>query len=498
MRRRKGDGRRLETGCGRLLVTVAAVSLLTQTGVVAWAQEAPVADAAEGQNAAAVIALLDSGADPDAAQPDGARELHWAAHWNDVSMASRLLAAGATPEPVNDLGVTPLALAALNASAEMGRVLLDAGADPNAAKPSGETVLMTAARTGNPELVRALLSEGAEVEPGTHFKRQTPLMWAAAEGHADVVRRLLEGGASLDARSVHGTTPLMLAARSGDVETARALVEAGADVNAAEPVLPFNARIDEEEAQTSGRSPLLIAAASQVATSGWEYELEVKPSTHEDLALYLLEQGADPDQPDSIGRTPLHAAVQTNKRRLVSAMLEQGADPDVRLLEAPYPLKGDFVDYRRFRGATPLWLAAAARVPDVEILTALLEAGGNADIPADDGTTPLIAAIGAPQNEARQAPETDALLLVEQLLAHDVDVNAVDRRGRTAMHEAARLTKNTLIELLAEAGADVSVADGRGLTPLDVGTASRPLHPTTETLLRSLGAVSSRDDDPPR
>ena len=477
------------------LGTLATIGvMLAASGVEA--QELRVVDAAETQNGAAVTALLEAGADPDEAQADGARALHWAAHWNDVPMASRLLAAGAAPDPVNDLGVTPLALAALNASVEMGRALLDAGADSNAVKPSGETVLMTAARTGSADLAGLLLAAGADVEPDTHFRRQTPLMWAAAEGHTEVVHRLLEAGAAVEGRSVHGTTPLLLAARSGDVETARALVAAGADVNAAEPMLAFDARIDQEEAQTSGRSPLLVAAASQVATSGWEYELEVKPSTHEDLALYFLEQGGDPDLADSIGRTALHAAVETNKTRLVTAMLAAGADPDVRLLDAPYPLKGDFVSYGRFRGATPLWLAAAARVPKVEILQALLEAGGNADIPADDGTTPLIAAVGAVQNEARQAPEAEALRLVEQLLMHDIDVDAVDRRGRTAMHEAARLAKNTLIEVLADYGADVSVADGRGLTPLDVGTASRPLHPTTEALLRRLGAVSSRDDDP--
>jgi len=52
-----------------------------------------------------------------------------------------------------------------------------------------------------------------------------------------------------------------------------------------------------------------------------------------------------------------------------------------------------------------------------------------------------------------------------------------------------------LIEVLASHGAEVSAADARGFTPLDVGTASRPLHPTTEALLRDLGAVSSRDDE---
>ena len=163
--------------------------------------------------------------------------------------------------------------------------------------------------------------------------------------------------------------------------------------------------------------------------------------------------------------------------------------------DAPFVFKGDFISYNRYVGATPLWLAAAARLPDATILRNLVEAGGDPEAPADDGTTPLMAAMGMVQNEARQAPEDEALKLVELLMRREIDLDAVDRRGRTAMHGAARLAKNRLIEVLASHGAEVSAADARGFTPLDVGTASRPLHPTTEALLRDLGAVSSRDDE---
>ena len=80
-------------------------------------------------------------------------------------------------------------------------------------------------------------------------------------------------------------------------------------------------------------------------------------------------------------------------------------------------------------------------------------------------------------------------------MGREIDLNAVERRGRTAMHGAARLAKNRLIKVLASYGAEVSAADARGFTPLDVGTASRPLHSTTEALLRDLGAARGRDDE---
>ena len=104
-----------------------------------------------------------------------------------------------------------------------------------------------------------------------------------------------------------------------------------------------------------------------------------------------------------------------------------------------------------------------------------------------------MAAVGMVQNEARQAPESEAFELVSVLVEQDIDVNAVNRRGRTAVHGAARLARNSLISLLVDNGAAVDIADGRGQTPLDVGTVSRPLHPDTARLLRHLGAISGSE-----
>ena len=483
------------------LVLLAAPAGLVAAGVENDDDPQSLVDAVERQDWGVVRELLaeqepaatHERVDVNATHPDGATALHWAVHWNDVETAALLAAAGADVNAVNELGVAPLHLAALNASQTAADVLLRWGADPNRAGPSGETALMTAGRTGNPDLVRALLEFGATVDSNGHFQGQSALMWAAAEGQADAAQMLITHGADVDARSVYGATPLLLAARNGDVETARVLLEAGADVNAAEPILAFDGRVDVEESQTSGRSPLFVASASLDAVSGWEYRLQVTPSTHEALAIFLLENGANSNLPDSIGRTPLHVAVDTGKANLVKELLASGADPNARLTEAPFIFKGDFVAYNRFVGATPLWMAAAARVPSVDILRDLADAGADPGAAADDGTTPLMAAVGMVRNEARLAPETDAFALVRFLVAQDINVNAVDSRGRTAMHGAARLARNTLIPVLVERGGEVNIADARGQRPLDVGTVSRPLHPDTAALLRSYGATSAAE-----
>ena len=116
----------------------------------AAASDAPLADAVQQRDGAAVDRLLDARADVNAVQVDGMTALHWAAYHDDAGLVGRLAEAGADVNARNRYGVFPLALAAENGNAAMVRRLLEAGADAGATLPGGETVLMTAARSGGP------------------------------------------------------------------------------------------------------------------------------------------------------------------------------------------------------------------------------------------------------------------------------------------------------------------------------------------------------------
>src|SRR5690349_18116640 len=50
------------------------------------AADVRVVDAARAKDRAAVQALISQKADVNAAQPDGATALHWAAHWDDAPL----------------------------------------------------------------------------------------------------------------------------------------------------------------------------------------------------------------------------------------------------------------------------------------------------------------------------------------------------------------------------------------------------------------------------
>ncbi|MSO21508.1 MAG: hypothetical protein EXQ56_13845 [Acidobacteria bacterium] len=266
-----------------------------------------VVDAAKSRNREAVRSLVAARADVNAAQPDGATAIAWAAHWNDLEMADTLLQAGADVNAANDLGVTPLSLAVINRSAEMVEKLLQAKANANTAVWNGETALMSAAHTGNVAIVKSLLAHGANLNAVDSRRGQSALMRAIADGHPEAARVLIEAGADVKSKSKMfdsfqsmvltsygsnvqvtsrgGYTPLLFAARTGDVETVRLLIAKGASINDIAP--------DEGSA-------LVVAAASG----------------HEKLAQLLLDNGADPNAIDPNGMTALHYAMRDGLKYL--------------------------------------------------------------------------------------------------------------------------------------------------------------------------------------
>ena len=485
----------MRTGLGNL-GGCALILVLLATGPPVWAADHPLIDAVKAQDTDAIRALLKQRVDVDARQPDGATALHWAAYEDALDVASLLAHAGAAVDTANDYGVTPLSLACDNGSAAMVTMLLEAGASPNAARTTGEMPLMTCARTGNVDAVRALLDHGADPNVAESWHGQTALMWAAGQGHTKVARVLVDHGADVQARSKGGFTALLIAAREDDPALAELLIDAGAGVNDAAP---------------DGTTPLTVATIRG----------------HASLAIFLLEQGADPNTLES-GFTPLHWAAGSwhteltgslygiatdrdpewrslngmlvGKLALVKSLLAHGADPHARLAKPP-PHFG--FSSGRFRvslvGATPFLLTAMDA--NVEVMRALAEAGADIHLGTEENTTPLMVAAGLGQVPAEtRVTASQAFDAVEYLLERGADVNAINDRGRTALHGAAHIRSDAIVQLLVDHGASISVADEKGITPLMIAEGGgHVLLPglgggSTADLLRALGGTETSSD----
>jgi ankyrin repeat protein len=458
-------------------VKARALGLWLALGAGGAAAQGSLVDAARNDDHKTAVALLAERADPNQVEADGTTPLHWAVHFNDADLVIRLLEAGASVAVANDYGATPMSEAAIAANPEVLGALLRAGADVDSPNADGQTALMVIARGGNTAAAKVLIDAGADVNAREQRKGQTALMWAVAQSHPAMVELLLAHGAEVDARSTvnewermvtaeprqknlmpGGFTPLLYAARQGCLECAKQLVEAGAQVDLTDP---------------DGVTPLLLALLN----------------AHFDTAKYLLEAGAMVNKWDFWGRTPLYAAVDfntlphggrpdrpslddTTALAMIDILLEAGANPNAQLkLFPPYrSLRMDRgADAILDIGTTPL--LRAARGADVVAIERLVAAGALIDLPQRDGITPLMAAVGAGASSidtrGKFRTAVEALETADALLEAGAAIDQTDARGRTALHYAAAAGYTDVALLLVERGANLTVADADGVTPVD-------------------------------
>lgn len=491
---------------------------LALPGVAAAAEASPVADAAKQQDVAAIRTLVQKRVDVNTPQPDGATALHWAAHWDDAEAVGLLISAGAAVNARNDYDVTPLALAAQNASLAVVERLVAAGADVNAASSTGETPLMTAVRAGSLPVVQALIAAGADVNVKGGGREQTALHWATAQGRHEIMQALIDAKADLNARTElrpefvsfsrgnpqggrltgiadhtlesngsrpglrwinkGGLTALLFAARDGDLAAVKLLTAAGADLDATTGI---------------GETALMLAAHHD----------------HTDVALYLLDQGADPNVVEA-GHTALHFAVARKNLDLVKALIAHKAEVNVRLTKGQPDPDGN-LRYNQLPeyllGATPYLLATALN--ETETMKVLAAAGADPRTPMEDGTTPTMASMGVfpgvftfipfvTIGEKGAQGDNTAYFQRKRLFSEDKvletmklavelsggeDINAargalvtyhvgnsrnlVGRGvGDTALHIASADKYPTVIEFLISKGARTDIKNRRGLTPL--------------------------------
>lgn len=129
----------------------------------------------------------------------------------------------------------------------------------------------------------------------------------------------------------------------------------------------------------------------------------------EDLATRLIKGGADPNNTNNTGSSPLILACRFGHLNVVRVLLNNGAK-----IEEPKTPKG----------RTPL-MVACAYSSGITIIKLLVEKGANINATANDKSTPLMLA-------ARMAKAD----VVEYLVSKGADVNAKDASGLTALDYA--------------------------------------------------------------
>ena len=472
----------------------------------------PLAEAARTGDHEAAVAQLSGHADPNDHIADGTTALQWAIHHGDADLTQRLIKAGANVSAANDYGATPMSEAAERADESILKMLLEAGADVESPNRLGQTALMSVVRTDHVAAAKLLIQHHANVNVREQWRGQTALMWAAAQSQSEMVKLLVKHGADVNARSsirvwerrvtaeprpqnrpVGGLTALLLAAREGCAPCAEALVKGHADINLADP---------------DNITPLLMATLNG----------------RFDVAAYLIKAGANPNSWDTWGRAPLYSTVdynttprggrpdrpssdRTTALEVEDMLLEAGANPDMQLkLFPPYRSLGQDRggDSMLTVGTTPL--IRAAKAGDAASIRLLLAHGAMPDLPNELGITPLMAAAGVGSTtidtRGRFRSEDQCIGVAKLLIAAGANINAQRDDGEASVHGAALWGWTTFIQFLADHGANLQVADHRGVKALDialgkagvtgrVGIAAPEAHRQTAALLQKLIAANN-------
>ena len=398
--------------------------------------------------------------------------LHRAVADRNVSRVRMLLELGADQRailrgpaygdsPDHCLGGFPVQMAASHPDPdprdlEIIGLLIGAGTDVRNVAAGTPSALHLAAKNARPELIAFLLNNGADIEQRGAGDRLPDEMEPSPEVDAD--RRALAAAVMRSWRrgerpaTVPGETPEEVpadnaAAPDESVEepepTARPLVDMifddapPGDIRAA-----LDAGADLEEADPHGRTPLLVAIISRHA-DGLE------------LVEMLLDAGADIHATHSSGNTALHFAAFVGNAEIVRLLMERGADPAVRNSENRTP--ADLAPGGEAGSAVRARLAAA----DEDEVPAETAPVAEEDVHARDelGLTHL-----------HRAASHGDLARIESLLERGADIDArADEIEATPLLFAASNARVDAVALLLERGADIALADVHEQTVLYFG-----------------------------
>jgi ankyrin repeat protein len=236
-------------------------------------------------------ALLDRGADPNAANAEGTTALMWAAT-RGLDRVELLLSSGARPNVADTAGFTPLMFAAgYSGHSDVVARLVQAGAEVNALTANTWSALRDAVKGGDTTKLRLLLDSGAKLLVSPRNTNRMVFI-AVSQDDTAALDLMLERGLSRDHAAQDGHTGLMFAASHGLEGTLLLLLRRGADPNLVD--------------RPSGLTALMYAA--------------IEDPGHDRLVRALLRAGARPDMKSSDGLTAADYAARYGHTHLLEAL----------------------------------------------------------------------------------------------------------------------------------------------------------------------------------
>ena len=266
---------------------------------------------------------------------------------------------------------------------------------------------LTAARNGDLDKLTQLISTTPALANGEYWYTP-PLHFATREGHLECVKFLVEHGADISHQTLFGQDNLVTVASDRNQDA----------------VAEYLTQMMREQ---MGASPDVHSIHQACADSDTEL-----------VDKLLAEQKDLVDLGDSVGRRPLHYAVENSNRELIELLLKCGASVDLPGFSSDNRVGG--YGFRPIVSAlwkTPYW----SQRNDYETVQLLLRHGA-------EYTITVAAALG---DEGR----------VRALLSEDLSLcNHQEGGGKRAISAAAERNHEVIVDLLLNAGNDPNLEEG--------------------------------------
>lgn len=255
-----------------------------------------------------------------------------------------------------------------------------AGADMKSLDPAFGTPLNLAACWADVAVVKALIDAGSDVNFIAPTNKYNPLMNAAQWGNTEAVKLLLAAGSDIKIKNVIGQTMVACAVYGAKLEIVKMIVDAGADPNEKYKIValeqtPLSSLIGVHSPKE--KIAYIQSVSKSLGGLGITFPDHLKNaketdfSTLEQLATYLLDKGADPNQ-KVIGswRTVLFQCIEFGKTGAALALIKAKAD-----IEATGMIVGGSAGKQNHYEVTPIMVAAAKG--DNAVVEALIALGAN-------------------------------------------------------------------------------------------------------------------------
>jgi len=341
--------------------------------------------------------LLKNGADVNIGDYNGWTPLHSA--WSDT-IAKLLVSYGAQLDAKTNFGRTPLFKAvSVDIFRDIALYLISQGADINAVDKHGNTLLHVAIWNRDMELPKLIIAKGLNINIKNKFnetplhivarfqskkeaeyliacgadvnardsEQQTPLHWAAARGNYDVVDLLISKGADANATDTLGHTPLYYALLANDSKGAHILRKSTfKERNELKALVSYEflSALGSHGAGNLKKARMLLVKYPQYDLANTRnicYMTPLQQRVYEDdieTVEFLLAHGANINEKDRYGSTPLLIAINRPYLQLVDLLIKNGANVNAKDIDGKTPLQEakqignkELVDLLRKHGA---------------------------------------------------------------------------------------------------------------------------------------------------